>query len=305
MRSPFLQGALRGLHRRFWIVGAATVAVCGVLAARAAGHVVEARYLDDATHAPPLPRVAPAAPVTPAPVPRNSALLVERNMFCSDCGGAGAPEPSPDGAIASTLPLVLVATNVGAQPWATLRSTTSDVQGAFAVGDRVPQIGAVAAIGHTYVDVHNDAAGGRVERVRLLADAPAATAAPSVATADPAAPANPYADRVRKIDDNTYEVDRALVKELVAGGQAKGARVTPVTKGDKLIGVRVMQAKADSVAGAIGLKPGDVIQAIDGQKIESAQQLIDMVAKLDDISSVRLEGTRRGKAELSLELRLK
>src|SRR5690348_15144319 len=107
MRAALLQVALRGLSRRFWIVGAATVTVCAALAARAAGQVVEARYLTDAPRAPTLPRVEQQAP--PAPVPpvasHAASSLVERNMFCSDCGGAGDPEPTATAR--STLPLEL------------------------------------------------------------------------------------------------------------------------------------------------------------------------------------------------------
>lgn len=315
MRSSLPRAVLLGLTKRFWIVGAATVTVCATLAAQAAGHVVEARYLSDATHAPPLPRVAPApAPAAPTPSPAASSLpqrLVERNMFCSDCVGAGVPDPAADGgALRSSLPLVLIATSLGTDPWATVRNTESGAQGAFGVGDRIPRVGAIAAIAGTWIEVANDAAAGRIERIQLLAEAapgPTAGGGKPVAAAEKP-PESPFADRVNKIDDHTYEVDRQLVRELAtsAGGQVKGVRVTPVIKDDKLAGLKVLVAKPDSVAAAVGLRPGDVIQTIDGKPIESAQQMIDIMARLDEISSVQFDGTRRGKKEkLALELRLR
>jgi hypothetical protein len=307
MRATLLEAALRGLHRRFWIVGAATVAVCAALAAQAAGHVVEARYLTpDARPVLPLPpaAAAPAPPATAAPPVRDPALLVERNMFCSDCAGAGDPGPLVDGpgVPISALPLALIATSLGTQPWATVRDTATGAQGAFGVGDRIPRAGVIARVAGTWIDVHNEAT-DRVERVLLLGPAPAGGPAKPV-TVTAAAPAAPYADRVRKIDDTTYEVDRRLVRELVGAGQVDGVRVMPVTRDGKIAGVKVLQARPASIAGAIGLRSGDVIEAIDGARIETAQQVIDMVARLDEISTVRFEGTRRG-APLALELRLR
>jgi hypothetical protein len=302
MRAPLLTAALHGLSRRFWIVGAATVTVCAVLAAQAAGHVVEARYLTDANHATSLPRVVSApAPLVAAQPARNPSLLVERNMFCSDCVGAGDPEPNlGTGVPASSLPLILVATSLGSEPWATLRNTGSGAQGAYGVGDRIPHAGTVEHVAGTWIDVMNDSA-GRLERIQLLAPAVADTVPPKVTAT---AAAQPYADRVRKLDDHTYEVDRQLVRDLVSGGKVDGVLVRPMTKGDKLLGIKVVQARPTSIAAAIGLKPGDLIEGIDGAKIESAQQVIDMLARLDDISSVRLDGTRKG-AALGLDLKLR
>jgi hypothetical protein len=309
MRTTVVEIVLRGLHRRFWIVGAATVAVCAALAAQAAGHVVEARYLPDARQATPLPpaAVAPAPPPLAPPV-RDPVQLVERNMFCSDCAGAGDPGPGPlptgEGVPLTSLPLALIATSLGTQPWATVKDTTSGAQGAFGVGDRIPRAGVIAQVAGTWIDFHNETS-DRIERVRLLTgpgDGPAKPLATAART--PATPATPFADRVRKIDDTTYEVDRGLVRELVSGGKVDGVRVIPLAKGDKLTGIKVVMARSTSVAAAIGLKPGDVIEAIDGVRIESAQQMIDMLARLNDITSVRFEGTRKG-APLALALQLR
>ena len=312
MRATFLQSALRGLHHRFWIVGVATVAVCAALAAQAAGHVVEARYLSDTRRATPLPPPRSPAPpeAAPAAAPDSRATataLVERNMFCADCvATADVPEPG-GGPIASSLPLALIATTLGQEPWATVRDTATGAQGAYGVGDRIPHVGAVERIAGTWIDVRNDAA-NRVERVSLLAVVKAAEPGGAAAgTAGGAKPesASAYADRIRKIDDNTVEVDRALVRELVSGGggTVKGVRITPVTKEGKLAGLRVI-TRPGTLASEVGLKTGDVIEAVDGRRIESAQQLIDMIAKLDDLSSVKFEGTRRGQP-LNLELRLR
>jgi type II secretory pathway component PulC len=301
MRAALVQAALHGLSRRFWIVGAATVTVCAVLAARAAGQVVEARYLTDAPRAPTLPRVEQQAPPAAVqPVAGNPALLVERNMFCSDCGSAGDPEPGA--AAASTLPLVLIATSLGREPWASVRNTETGAQGAYGIGDRIPHVGAVAHVAGRWIEVMNDTA-GRIERIDLLATA-GAVAAPKAATAASSTSTNPYADRVVAIDDHTFEVDRQLVRDLVSGGKVDGVFIRPQTKDGALQGIKVVTARPTSIAAAIGLRPGDLIEGIDGKKIEGANQLLDMLAKLDDLSTVTLDGTRKG-AAMAIELRLR
>jgi type II secretory pathway component PulC len=304
-----LQYVLHGVHRRFWIVGATTIVVCAALMARAAGHVVEARYLGDARQAAPLPFAASQPEPSIAVPQHDSKALVERNMFCSDCaGGVGDPVVSaPDGATPRTaLPLSLIATSLGATPVATLRHTGTGAQGAYGVGDVIPGAGPVVRVAGTWIDFTNTAA-NRVERVDLLDTTPPPKPPDVVTTAKPVATkdAPPWADRVRKIDDNTVEVDRSLVRDLVgAGSKVDGVRIVPATKGNEVLGFRVAAARPGSLGAALGLRPGDLIQSIDGVKIDSAQQMIDLYAKLDDLSSLRFEGTRRGE-KLSLELRLR
>ena len=126
------------------------------------------------------------------------------------------------------------------------------------------------------------------------ADAPAATDA-----------REPAADRITKLGEGRYEVDRALVRELVTGAARPGGmRMVPITKDGEVAGVRVLGVKPGSVAAAIGLKTGDVLAAIDGAPIKTAQQLLDLYAKLDQLSGVELQGTRAGKPlAIALQLR--
>jgi len=71
MRAALLQSALRGLSRKFWIVGAATVAVCSALMSTA-----------------PLPRVERSACV---PLRSSAVTLLSLRVT----GRAEAPAPRP------------------------------------------------------------------------------------------------------------------------------------------------------------------------------------------------------------------
>ena len=81
-------------------------------------------------------------------------------------------------------------------------------------------------------------------------------------------------------------------------------RMTPIVKNGDVQGVRVFGVSPGSAAHAIGMKNGDQITAIDGDPIKNAQQLLDLYAKLDNLTGVELQGTRAGKP-LAIALRLR
>jgi hypothetical protein len=283
---------LAGFLRRTWLVGLVAVVVCAAFAARAVAAFVEASYLvPNATGAPPPTRVQETHATHPLPDGRG---FVERNMFCSTC--ASSAEPGPTDAFVPAA--ILIATSLGAVPLATVRVPGSEVQGSFAVGDAIPGVGTVAAIDWVSIDVIDER--GRRGRLSLVATG---SAKPERA---PEAAATPWADRVRKIDDTTYEVERSLVRELVSGAaRPGGTRVIPITgDGGKLAGLRIAGAGPDSLAAALGLRNSDVLRDVNGAHIESANTLLDLYSKLDQLNVVEIDGTRAGRP-LTLTLRLR
>lgn len=285
------------LVRRTWLVALATVIVCSALSARAIAALLEASYLGP--NAPPA-GVSPPPRTEPPPrarKPADASGLVDRNMFCSTCTRADEPGPtssfSPDA--------ILIATSIGdgeAAARATVRVPSSEVQGSFGVGDEIPGVGEIETIGWTWIDI---ASNGRRGRLSLMG-----AATPTTATA-PAAPTSEWADRIKKIDDHTFEVDRSLVRDLV-GGVAKaggGVRVVPMTgEHGELTGLRIYGVRDGSLPAALGLKTGDTLQAVNNTKIESANTLLGLYAQLDTLNNVELDGTRAGKP-LALTLRLR
>ena len=282
--------------RRTWLVALAAMIVCGVFAAHTIGSLIDASYLDSVP-----PRQAPLHDIqVTAPAvtrSRDGGPLVARNMFCSTCEPPGGPGPTdlfkPDA--------VLIATSVGADARATLRVPATEVQGSWGLGDIVPGVGRIERIGFVSIDV---ADGSRRATLSLFDTPSGGRGDASAATPAPAA-ADPFADRIRKIDDHTFEVDRSLVRELVGGSVgAGGTRVNPVTKDGKLDGLKLVGVRPGSPAAALGLRAGDVLQAINDTRIENANTLLTLYSQLDQLSNVTLDGTRGGKP-LSLTLRLK
>jgi hypothetical protein len=294
------------LRTSSWIAGALCVLVCVSFVARALGHVIEARYLAEPTAAPLPPRSAPP-PITSSSGGGEASALVDRNPFCSDCATGPGDPLSPPGVAASRLPIVLVATSLAPDPadsYATLVNLESGAQGAFWVGHRVPGGGVIERVAGTYVWLRTG--DGAVERIDLLAIA--------AAPAEPPAPPKPkgdapaWSERVKKLDDATYEVDRQLVRDLVGGGataKVPGVRVMPATgKDGKLRGVRISQARKDSLAAGLGLRTGDVIEAIDGKALDSPDVLLAAYGELERAAAARVSISRGGKP-IEIEYRLR
>lgn len=297
------------LKRHFWVVGALTVVVCAFFGGRAVAHVVEAKVLPDAKQAPKV-EASPKAKAQPTTAVRSKLgkPLADRNIFCSEClppaPVADAPtNVSADGVPMTSLPLQLIATFVSdGYSMATVMNTQTMAQGGYVLGGQIPGAGEVVKISYKHVDFKNASAGGRVERISLLSEAPApAKPAPAVA----AAPSGPPKDDmtaaldsgIRKLDDNTFEVDRSLVDKLLANPLAasKGARVTPSIKNGKPNGIKLYAIRPSSIYAKLGLANGDTIHSINGFELDSLDKGLEVYQKVKDANSLQVSATRRGK----------
>jgi hypothetical protein len=270
-----------GLVRRPWLFTVLTVVVCASFAAHAATALVDQTYLSSVPEATP----RPAAARPPAARTRlDGSQLVERNMFCSHCAPGTAP------VVATLTQATLIATCLGREPYATLVVEASAVQGSWGPGDQIPGLGRLDRIAPTWIEIVDGA--GRRARLSLLD----AAAGRGPGTAMPAnAPAALWAERIRKFDDQNYEVDRSLVRELVSGATPGGTvRPVPIFEHGAVAGIKLYGVTEGSVAAALGLKSGDALTAIDGAPIKSLPQLFDIYTRLDQLTSVELTGTRRG-----------
>jgi hypothetical protein len=299
MNGQALHTLIAAIVRRTWLLALLSVAVCAVFAASAVTALVEASYLAPSAEGAKLPAPSAASPkVTVAP--RNGDALVARDMFCSSC------TPSVEVAAAGdsfTPAAILIATSVGEDPRATVRVPASEAQGSYGLDDKIPGVGRVTRIGWRSIDVLDDS--GRHGKLDLL-DQVAAGGAGAATPIASAAAADPFEGRIKKIDDHTFEVDRELVKELVSGAVKPGAmRVQPLPDGNGgMKGLKLFGIKGTSLAGTVGLQNGDTLVAINNNKIQNAQSLLDVYTHIDTMNVVELDGTRAEKP-LALTLRLR
>jgi len=298
-----LHNVIAGFLRRTWLVAVVTVVICASFAARAVAALSDAALTPGASPAGAsglAPRPAPP-PRAPRYAPPSGDAFITRNIFCSTCA------PVTPGASATGYqgqPAILIATSIGADPRATVRVTSTEVQGSWGLGEEIPGVGRLDEIHPTSIQVA-DAAGN----TRLLSLLEGPGPGPGPGSGDPKSPdggpRNPFADRVTKINDTTFEVERGLIRELVqnAARPGMGGAVPIVVDGD-VRGIRLVGIGPNSPGKAIELRSGDQITSIDGVPLKNAQQLLDLFAKLDSVSSVELGGTRAGKP-LNLTLKLR
>lgn len=289
--SP-LKVVLRGLGRflllRLWPI---TIVICAIFAARTAASLFEADVLVS-------PAIASTTPPKPKPIAAKKTkldpeILADRNIFCSECvrekgGGYSAAYNGH--------PAVLIATSMAdAGARATLRVVPTDVQGSWGLDETVPGVGKITRIGGSSIDVEDEH--GHMKKISLLDQVAgpgtgAATPGNGPATKTP----NPFEDRIRKVGENTYEVDRSVVRDLVGNTTAQqGVRVMPMMENGQIKGVRFSGVRPTSVAAALGIKSGDTFSAIDGKEIKVQQQLLDMYSELDKTDKLELQGMRAGK----------
>jgi general secretion pathway protein C len=303
------------IKRHFWLVGVAVVVACSSLAATAVAHVLAATALAESA-APRRPVASRAA--APASQPGQEAdgtgaALVQRNIFCSEClppvAAVSAAPIDPNHPPATSLPLRLVATTFlsdETHSFATIRNTSSAQQGAYRVGESIPGAGLVRRILATHVDFVNQAS-QRLERVSMVLNPPP-SAKPPPPRPGPKKKAPPPAnarekllaliDRgVRKLDENSYEVDRAVVNQVLANpsAAARGARMVPSVANGKPNGFRMFRIRKNSAYARIGLKNGDTIHAINGFELSSMDKALEVYTKVREASSLSVSLTRRGK----------
>jgi general secretion pathway protein C len=291
------------IKRYFWVLGAAVVMVCSVFAAKATSHILEAKFLGDPDHAPRIVPVMQAPVAQKVTRSKDGSAFATRNIFCSECTPpVTVASTNPNDIQNTTLPLVLLATNVGATPeqsYATIINTENQRQGSFGVGDPIPgATGKLKEIHYKYVDFEN---GGHIERL-VLAGQQAPVAAP-VAQTEP----KPEGDGddlqaaidsgIKKIDDNTYEIDKSLVDKVLANpmGVAKGARVVPAVQNGKPNGFKLYAIRPSSVYAKLGLTNGDTLSAINGMELTTADKALEVYTKLREATSLEVEIQRRGK----------
>ena len=293
------------IKRYFWVIGALAVMVCAVFAAKAAGHIIEAVALGDSKTGPKITPVArEAAPVKT--VNKDGSQLETRNMFCSDCTPAVtvATNTDPSSIQNTSLPLALVATSVAPNEkdsYAAIINNDNQKQGAYGIGDPIPGAsGVLKAIRFQYVEFENN---GRIERLSLTGVTPPP---PPVAAAEPA-PATDGENKddlqasidngIKKLDDNTYEIDKSLVEKVLANPMAvaKGARVVPAVKNGKPDGFKLYAIRPSSAFAKLGLSNGDTLQSINGFELTSADKALEVYTKLREATSLEMEVTRRGK----------
>jgi general secretion pathway protein C len=292
------------IKRYFWVLGGVVVMVCAVFAAKATNHVLEAKYLRDSDHAPKLPAIVPTT-ISPVKTTRakDGGPFAARDMFCSDCTPpvVVASSADPSQIQATTLPLVLLATNVGLSDedsYATIVNTENQRQGAYSIGDPMPGAsGKITEIHYKFVDFEN---GNHVERLTLAgANTPVVAQASTAGEGSGDEMTAMLDSGIKKIDDNHYEISKELIDKVLLNpiGFSKGARIVPAMANGKPNGFKLYSIRQGSTLSKIGLENGDTLSSINGMELTTAEKALEVYTKLRDATTLEVSLTRRGKPD--------
>jgi general secretion pathway protein C len=309
MPSPaFLAGLDRALRRSFGALIAILLGVAALLDAQGVMQVVAAKLGLDAKWLvlPALVSRAPAhaaAPVTDEPQEASADAVVQRNAFDSASGpletqaATGSPESRAEHPPSALLAdpahapdcddvrvLVLAATDDPAWSVAALAPIEGD--GPVLLRRRGGSVGrrSLAYVGRDRVILSE---GGRLCQARLFEGPRGSGAARTRAATTERRDAPPgLADGVRRRMQRTgpasFKVDRTLVEQVLAdpADLVSHARLAPDARDGRLVGIRLLDVRGDSLLGALGFQSDDRLASINGLDLTSPEKMMEAYARL-------------------------
>jgi len=96
-----------------------------------------------------------------------------------------------------------------------------------------------------------------------------------------------------------HRPDRKEVEDMLNAASKSNQlfKTRPYVKNGEASGVMIYSIKKDSVARLLGLRNGDIIQAVDDVEIEDTQDLETFEDSIDDHSDITISILRRGKSK--------
>jgi len=111
---------------------------------------------------------------------------------------------------------------------------------------------------------------------------------------DPTPLRDPLVDTIKKLDDLSYEVPRSTIERVFAS-RSSYARVARTVSRPSRGGFAVYAVRPGTIVSAIGITNGDAIRAINGNPINSADELADLYPQIKDADEWRVDLSRRGR----------
>jgi general secretion pathway protein C len=232
--------------------------------------------------------MADTATVSLAPRPRlDISALVAANLF-----GAEAADPQAVTA-ATSLPLVLAGVLANSDPalGVALVGESAAAARVFRVGDTLPGGARLQAVQADRILIES---AGRTEALMLPRQSSGGTAPPPVA----GAPARAGATAEQAIL-------QARARMVQAGNSVVGDIIRPqaVLADGRQQGYRVYPGANPSAFGRLGLRPGDLVTAVNGTPLDDPTQSATIFSTLGDSGSARLTVMRNGRQQdLTLNL---
>ena len=307
------------LKRHFWAVILSLVAIAAFLDAQGMMQVVGASLGADAAQLAAPPLVSRAAPTTGSASPHatSAEAILHRNPFDSETGPLDIIAQEQAAAVEAAAPLdmsdpfnapecdgvtVLVITASADPDWSFAALETSTEKGKSMLRRRGGDVGGkqVKFIGWDRVWM---ATGNQLCQARMFKPPASASAAPAAAPMPaPAASGGPggvsddIKKGIQKVGPNEYNVDRGVVDKILENQAElmRQARIVPEQENGKVVGIRLVGVRPDTLLGTLGLENGDRLQTINGFDMTSPEKALEAYARLRTADHLTITVNRKG-----------
>jgi general secretion pathway protein C len=103
---------------------------------------------------------------------------------------------------------------------------------------------------------------------------------------------------IRKVSDTQFQIDRGVVDRILEN-QAdlmRQARIVPEQENGRVVGIRLMGVRPDSLLSTLGMQNGDRLQTINGFEMASPEKALEAYARLRTADKLTISINRGGKA---------
>ncbi|MBI2389001.1 MAG: general secretion pathway protein GspC [Deltaproteobacteria bacterium] len=102
---------------------------------------------------------------------------------------------------------------------------------------------------------------------------------------------------IQKVDDKTFNVDRNVVDKIIENQAElmRSARIIPEQQDGKVVGIRLLNIRPETLLGKLGLQTGDMLKSINGFDMTSPEKALEAYAKLRTAPSIQVGIVRNGK----------
>ncbi|WP_394707140.1 type II secretion system protein N [uncultured Desulfobacter sp.] len=224
------------------------------------------------------------------PFKRNKVIekVTRRNLFKVDVDGKNnkAPEPVSLNLEKTSLKLTLWGTVTGQKKedgWAVIQDIKTKQQDLYRVDDKVQGATIKSILRNKVILTVN----GKDQILEVDAEAPPHLGQKRRPSSRPFRPTPPQGHRPGQ---------KAVEDMLNAASKSNQLfKTRPYVKNGEASGVMIYSIKTDSVARLLGLRNGDIIQAVNDVEIKDSQDFEDFEGSIEDQSDMTISILRRGK----------
>jgi general secretion pathway protein C len=310
------------LKRHFWAVILLLTAIAGFLDAQGMMQFIGAGLGPDEKQlaTPPLAARLPPAPVVATPHATNATPILHRNAFDSVTGPLDLPPPTAETPDEGAAPpeitdpysapncdgiTVLIIAASADPDWSFAALQTQQDKNKTFLRRRGGEVA-----GKTVRYVGRDRVWLTTNGQQLCQSQMFKPPALAAATPPPPPPEAPPPDRagpalspdikngIRKVGGNEFDVDRGVVDKILENQAElmKTARIVPESENGKVVGIRLVNFRPDSLLGTLGMESGDRLEKINGFDMTSPEKALEAYARLRTADHLTVSVNRRGQA---------